>query len=221
MSAPKIDDLTVAMPVVILPIERRPKKVLFVVSILLTITLFLAFMSSVVLGFFLGGQIVEESMPAKESEMGGAASIINLLYFLALIIIVTIGILMLVRYKKFGFLKVFMIVTMVLMIFWFTQLMAILYQAYILIILYDSGIHGVVVWVPLIEPISWIAVGVFSLAYIVSVAKLKYLNTRNIVLILNTIWAAVWLSWTSGVLTPIVILIGMALYDLYLSLIHI
>ena len=215
MSEREIDPLTMAMPIIIIPVERKPKKVLMATSIILIFTLAIALVSSATIDYFYGGQITEEAMPAKESEMGGEASILNLIYFLVMIFIVTIGIVMLIKYGKINILKAFMTVVVLLLIFTFTQIMVIFYQVYILNGLYSLGVYFVVNFAPFIIYISWFVVVVFSAIYILSVVRLKYLNSRNAILMLNAVWAAVWLGWNSGILTPIVILVGLAIYDLY------
>jgi len=215
LSKPVVDDLTIAMPLVILPVERTPRKVLKATSLILVLTLVVAFSTSVVVGYFFGGQVTEEAMPAKESKMGGKASIINLAYILVMIFIVTLAIIALVKYGKIGILKLFMTFVIMILIFTFTQTMIILYQAYIFSYLWYMGLHGVEALVPFIVYISWIFVAIFCVLYVFSIIKMKYLNIRNAILILNAIWAAVWLGWTSGMLTPIVILVGLATYDIY------
>jgi len=209
-----MDKFLVSMPVIILPIKRVPKKVIVVVSLMLLGVFFTALVSSVVLGLW-KGTVTEEAVPAKESEMGARASILNMLYFIVLVVVVTLGIILLVRYGKFNIIRVFMVSVVVLMIITFTQFMVALYQFYILVMLYYLGLHIVVAWVGYIVPISLTFVCVFIVMYLVSVIKVKYLNARNIILMLNAIWAAVWLAWSSGILSPIAILVGMALYDLY------
>ena len=215
MSEREIDPLTMAMPIIIIPVERKPKKVLMATSIILVLTLAIALVSSATIGYFYGGQVTEEAMPAKESEMGGEASILNLIYFLFMIFIVTIGIIMLIKYRKINLLKAIMTIVVLLLIFTFTQIMVILYQAYVLIGLYSLGVYSVVHFVPFIIYVSWFVVMAFSAIYILSIVRLKYLNSRNAILMLNAVWAAVWLGWNSGILTPIVILVGLAIYDLY------
>ena len=185
------------------------------VSFILTATLLVALLSSLVLGFFLRWRITEESMPAKESEMGAQASIINLIYFIALIIIVTVAIVLLVKYGKLNVIRVFMVIVVALLIFSFTQFMMALYQLYIVVVLYFSGHRWVAHWIPYILPVSIVFVVLFMAIYMLSVMKIRYINARNFVLWINTIWAAVWFGWNSGYLTPILLLVGMAVYDLY------
>ena len=214
LSETDMDKFLMSMPVIILPIERVPKKVIIVVSIILLGTFLTALASSIIIGFW-KGTVSEEAVPAKESEMGAQASIINMLYFVVIVLVVTFVIVMLIKYGKFNIIRMFMVSVVVLMIFSFTQMMVALYQLYIVVMLYSLGYSVVVWWVEFILPISLVFVCIFTIIYVMSVAKAKYINARNIILILNAIWAAVWLAWSSGILSPVMILIGMALYDLY------
>ncbi len=209
------DQLTVSLPMLILPIERKPKNVILAITIVFLITCTVALLTSAMLGYFQHGEITEEATPAKESEMGAYASLMNLAYLLILIFVVTFIIVALIKYGKTGILKIFMIVAVLFMIFTFTAYMAIVYQLFILIQLYNMGISEVVLFVPFIIPVSYLLVIVSMGMYLFSIIKMKNINTRNAILLLNAVWAAVWMGWNSGIITPLVILLGFALYDLY------
>ncbi len=209
-----VDDLTIAMPVVILPVRRRLGDVLKAITVLLLVVFIVALLSSKIIEFFQGG-ITEEAVPAKEEKMGGIASIVNLAYFLSIIIIVSLIIVVLMKYGKFGIIKAFMVSVVALLILTFTYMMSILFQVYIIILLCSVGFESIAIMAPLIIPISLALTGVFLVGYILSIVKLKHINMRNMVLVLNTVWAAVWMGWNCGMLTPIILLIGFAIYDAY------
>lgn len=209
------DPLTVALPVLILPIERKPKKVIMAITIVFLITCSVALFTSSVIGYFQHGTITEEATPAKESEMGASASLMNLAYLLILIFVVTFIIVILIKYGKTWILRAFMIGAMIFMIFTFTAYIAAIYQVFVLIQLHNLGISEIVYFVPFIIPVAYALVVVLIVAYLFSVIKLRGINTRNAILLLNAVWAAVWMGWNSGIITPIAILIGFALYDLY------
>lgn len=215
MTKMEVDQLTVALPVLILPVERRPKKVIVAITIVFLITCSVALFTSVVIGYFQHGTITEEATPAKESEMGASASLVNLAYLLTLIFVVTFIIVLLIKYGMTWLLRAFMIGVVIFMIFTFTAYIVAVYQVYILIQLYELGISEVVYFVPFIIPVAYALVIILIVAYLFSVIKLRGINTRNVILLLNVVWAAVWMAWNSGIITPIVILIGFALYDLY------
>lgn len=210
-----VDNVTASLPVLIIPVERKIRNVLRAMSFILIITLLVAVITSATIAFFQGA-ITESAAPASESEMGGWASIINLIYVLSLVILATFFIIFIIKKGKITLFRAIMTVLMVYLIFIFTQFMVIIYGAYIYFFLYSSfhiPINDLAIYA--LEGASYIIAILFSVLYIISVAKLKFLNIRNAILILVGVWTATWLSWNLGILTPIAFMIGFAVYDLY------
>ncbi len=213
--ADRSDDFSLTLPILVFPIERKPRSALMIVSTFIFLSLLVATVTSLVLRFF-QKHITESAAPIPESEAGGVAVIINLLYLLFAVILVTLLLILLIRYGKITFMKIMILGLMSYMIFTFTLYMGFLTSAYLLIAIAEAldlnlpfFIVDVLYYTMMIIAIVFIAI------YIISAFKGRFILARNIILTLNVTWLGVWMSWNMGELTPIALLIGFALYDLY------
>ena len=211
----EVDDLSVSMPVLIFPISRSFKNTVKVIGITLLLTYLIAAFTSIVVKFY-QGTITEEAIPAKESEFGGFASILNLLYMLVLVFIITFLVLWLIRKRKVNVLKVVMTIAILYLIFTFTPFMISLYAVYLASIALTAGlVISPDLFVIVVYILAFGMTILFMAIYTLSVLRRKYFYSRDAILLIVGVWTAVWLSWNFGEITPLVVLVGFSLYDLY------
>lgn len=211
----EIDELSVAMPILIFPVERDMRTVTKILGIVLIITFIVAIFTANIIKFY-QRTVTEEAMPAKESQMGSWAGVINLVYLLVMVVLITLFMIWVIKKGKIGFFRALMTVLMVYLIFVFTPFMVSLYVVYFAIILYESGVAiSTVLLYYIVYLLAYGSMIIFSAFYVLSVIKRRYFYLRNAILILVGVWTAVWLSWNFGEITPIFVLIGFSLYDLY------
>ncbi|MCR8487610.1 MAG: presenilin [Crenarchaeota archaeon] len=209
-----IEKLSLALPMLIFPIERKQKKVLTVVGILTISSVTFAIFTSSILKYFLQLEISESAAPVGESELGAFAAVLNLLYFLLIVVLITFLLVFLVKRGKIILLRNILVVLMSYIIFIMTLNMSFVIGAYAL-----ANVAGFSEFDPAtityLIMLSVLLSAVSTMIYIISCVRRTLLQLRNIILVLTASWVGVWLSWSLGELTPIVLLLGFALYDLY------
>ena len=211
----KADDLSLVLPILVFPIERKPKPALITISTFVAFSFFMATLTSLVLELF-QKHITESAAPISETEAGGIAALINLIYMLLAVVLMTLFLIVMIRYGKIALIRILIAGLMSYLIFTFTLYMGMLTGAYFLVLAYNylnfaisSTIVDILYYSALV--LSAIFVGI----YLLSATKGRLLTARNIILTINVTWMGVWMSWNMGELTPIALLIGFALYDLY------
>ena len=132
------------------------------------------------------------------------------------VVLMTLFLIVMIRYGKIALIRILIAGLMSYLIFTFTLYMGMLTGAYFLVLAYNylnfaisSTIVDILYYSALV--LSAIFVGI----YLLSATKGRLLTARNIILTINVTWMGVWMSWNMGELTPIALLIGFALYDLY------
>lgn len=209
-----IEKLSLALPILIFPVERQPRKVITTTSIFVILSLIFAIFASYILKY-LQGQVSESASPVEESELGALAAFLNLLYFLAIVILTTLAFVFLINRGKILLLRNVLIVLISYLLFMFTFLMSFFVGAFAVISLASFLIIDQEVITILLTTTAFVLATTFTTVYIVSSLRGTLLQTRNIILSLDVSWMGVWLGWNLGELTPIFLLIGFAIYDLY------
>jgi len=203
------------LPVVVFPPDD-PNRQLLKISIAISITMILAFISS--LSYLVFFSPTEEGAFFKESELGGMAAIYNFVFYLIMVVIFSIILYIMI---KFRILNILAILQSTLLGF-ISGLSAGLYiplWVLIAMIFFDN--------LGLIPPISdsviilfFTALEIISFIFFFILQSLALLTDklgrfRNPTLILTSSWVGALLGLTLGKWTPIIFMLGFAAYDIF------
>ncbi|RLE74628.1 MAG: hypothetical protein DRZ80_04185 [Thermoprotei archaeon] len=199
-------------PALIYTVDKEDKySVLKLITKIFIFNLLLAILATLVLG------TGEEAAFFKESEIGGEAAILNLLVFLFLVILTSIGIYLLIRLKKFSLLE---IISTFLFAFISGSVASLIIPLwlYFLVIQFAIITQMEFILIEFLYIFDIVVLFIFALFFILQLLALvhiRFLKFRNTILLVTASWAGVFLGLYSGILTPPILMLGFSLYDLY------
>ncbi|MGQ4891079.1 MAG: hypothetical protein ACP6IP_01185 [Candidatus Njordarchaeia archaeon] len=203
------------LPVIVFNPDN-PEKILKKVSGAIILTLFLAFLSAITyLSFFTP---TEEGALFRESQVGEAAAVYNLIIYLVMVVIFSVFIYILIVKRLLNLLALLQALLLGFIEGTSGSFFVTLWT-YSLIVILDS--YGLI---PDLSVGFWtnffmiLQVSLFVILFIgVMLSELseKYSRIRNALLILLSAWVGCLLGLTLGELTPILFMFGFALYDIF------
>ena len=203
------------LPVIVFNPDK-PGKVLRKVSAAIILTLLLAFLSAITyLAFFAP---TEEGALFRESQVGEAAAVYNLIIYLVMVVIFSIFIYILIVKRLLNFLALLQALLLGF-IEGTSGSFFITLWTYSLIVMLDS--YGLIpelsvgFWTNFFMILQVLLFVILFIGVLLSELFEKYSKIRNPLLILLSAWVGSLLGLTLGELTPILFMLGFALYDIF------
>ncbi|MHA1616054.1 MAG: hypothetical protein ACTSX9_01955 [Candidatus Njordarchaeales archaeon] len=160
----------------------------------------------------------EEAAIFKESTMGESAAVLNLLFYISMVILFSVILYLLLRSGK---LKLIVIIQVLLLSYLTASMASFVIPIWLLIfiafltILHEEFIailHSLVNWFGVLSYAIFVLFGVLQA---ISLLKSEWIRLRNYTLLLSVTWAGSLIGLFMGFYTPLVLMIGFVLYDIF------
>jgi len=203
-------------PALIYTLDKKDKySILKLITKIFIANLFFASIATITLWLIFGTG--EEAAFFKESEMGSSAAFYNLITFLAIAVIASAVIYLLIKLRKFSVLELFGVI---LFAFVSGSISSIVIPLILYLVLYlISSITAISNLLYLVAySFDFISLIIFILFFVLQILVLlheKFKVLRNTLLLITASWSGVFMGLYTGSLTPIVLMIGFSLYDIY------
>ncbi len=203
-------------PALIYNLDKKDKySVLKLITKIFIANLFFASIATITLWLIFGTG--EEAAFFKESEIGSSAAVYNLIMFLLIAITASIAIYLLIKLRKFGILE---LIGVVLLAFVNGSISSIVLPLIVYLGLCMISFIPTVSYLLNLVAYSFdiISLTVFILFFVLQALALlhdKFGFLRNIFLLITASWSGVFMGLYTGSLTPLVLMVGFSLYDIY------
>lgn len=203
-------------PALIYTLEKKDKySVLKIIIKIFVTNLAFATIATIVLWIVFGTG--EEAAFFKESEMGGGAAILNLVIFLSIALTASIVIYLLIKLRKFNILEIMGIFLFALVS---GSISSIIVPLAIYIVLYllspILSLESILIaFVNLFDLISLAVFVIFFLLQTLVLINKRFSIMRNLMLLITASWSGVFMGLYTGSLTPLILMLGFSLYDIY------
>ncbi len=159
----------------------------------------------------------EEAAFFKESELGGSAALYNLIIFLLIVIVSSLSIYLLIKLRKFNILEAIGIFLFSLVSGSISSIVIPL-LTYITLYLLSSLFMIEYVLSVFLNIFDVFSIAMFILFFILQAIVLtqkRFSAIRNWLLLMTASWSGVFMGLYTGFLTPLVMMVGFSLYDIY------
>ncbi len=204
--------ITKWFPALIYELPKREENIILkLFGKVFALNVFLSIIAALVLGKG------EEAAFFKESEFGGSAAFLNLIIFLSIVILYTLLIYLFIKMKKFNILE---ILGITLLAFLSGSIASIIIPIWLYIIAFiiANGFNAYFILNVIEFLFGYIIIIIFVFFFIMQILVLvstKFVRYRNIMLLTTVSWSGVLLGLYTGFLTPIIVMFGFAIYDIY------
>lgn len=154
----------------------------------------------------------EEAAFFKESEAGGGAAVYNLLTFLFIVIIMSLFIYLLVKYRKFNVLE---LISLLLLAFISGSVASLIIPIWLYVAIYIYAQELIDIFLTFFDLLYWTVFILFFVLQGLTLIHERFHKLRNFLLIITTSWAGVFLGLYTGLLTPPILMLGFSIYDIY------
>lgn len=204
-------------PALIYTVDKKDKySILKLITKIFVANLLSASIATITLWLMFGTG--EEAAFFKESEMGSSAALYNLVTFLIIVLATSIIIYLLIKLRKFNVLE---LIGVLLFAFVSGSISSIIIPLifYLALLTLNSlivNINGLLYFIAYsFDLISLVIFVLFFVLQILVSLHEKFKILRNTLLLIIASWSGVFIGLYTGLLTPIVLMIGFSLYDIY------
>ena len=203
------------IPVIVFQ-PQASSKLLMKVTIALLANLIIAFISTVTYLLFFSP--TEEGAIFRESQMGGAAAVYNLAFYLTIVSIFSVILYILIKKRLLNLLTIIQALLLGFIGAVASSFFLPLWLITFLIILDSFNLMPYIpedLFVNIFISVQFIIFFLFFIVIFISLISERYTGLRNNLLILLSAWIGALIGLTIGKWTPLIFMLGFALYDIF------